>query len=131
MIYYSAVNALTGATEAPSMPSTFLECKSDEDMVMAIGEYAGATDLTNIDITGSPYATKTVTPIYTVGNFYIDYQATFTVADFETSDLYTIALLNNLDDTEAFWRYLFDSAVDFNSKRFKNLNIRKYWSRYF
>lgn len=127
--YYSSINTSTGATVAPTVTSTFLECKSDEDMKMALGEYSGVLDLTNIDITGSTYATKTVTPSYTPGNFYTEYTATFTRNDIETANLYTIALLNNSDDTEAFWRYLFDSAVDFTSKRFNNLTIRKSWSR--
>lgn len=129
--YYSSINTSTGATVAPTVTSTFLECKITEDMEMALGEYSGTTDLTNIDITGSTYATQTVSPIYTAGNFYADYQATFTKNDITTANLYTIALLNASDDTEAFWRYLFDSAVDFSSKRFNNLTIRKTWGRYF
>lgn len=129
--YYSYINTSTGATVAPTVTSTFLECKSDEDMKLALSEYSSALDLANIDITGSTYATKTVTPAYTAGNFYVDYIATFTRNDIETANLYTIALLNNTDDTEAFWRYLFDSAVDFTSKRFNNLTIRKSWGRYY
>lgn len=127
--YYSSINTSTGATVAPTATSTFLECKSDEDIEMALGEYSAALNLTNIDITGSTYATKTVTPTYTPGTFYVDYIATFTRNDIETANLYTIALLNASDDTEAFWRYLFDSAVDFTSKRFNNLTIRKSWTR--
>jgi hypothetical protein len=129
--YYSSINTSTGATVAPTAPSTFLECKASEDMKMALGEYTSALDLTNIDITGSTYVAKTVTPSYTPGTYYVDYTATFTRNDIETANLRTIALLNDADDAEAFWRYLFDSSVDFTSKRFKNLTIRKSWSRYF
>lgn len=129
--YYSSVNPSTGASVAPTAASTFLECKSTEDVKLAIGEYNSSLSLSNIDITGSTYATKTVTPSYTAGNFYADYIATFTRNDIETANLYTIAILNNSDNTEAFWRYLFDTAEDFISKRFNNLTIRKSWSRYF
>lgn len=129
--YYSSINTSTGETVAPTVTSTFLECKSGIDMKMALGEYSGALDLTNIDITGDSYATKTVTPTYTSGTYHLDYTATFTRNDIETSSLNSIALLNNSDDTEAFWRYLFDSSIDFTSKRFKNITIRKSWGRYF
>jgi len=129
--YYSSINTSTGATVAPTASSTFLECKVDEDMAMALGEYADPNTISNIDITGVAYATKTVTPVYTPGNYFVDYVATFTRTDLETADLYTIAMLNNVDDTEAFWRYLFDSPVDFTSKRFNDLTIRKAWSRYY
>lgn len=129
--YYSSINTSTGATVAPTATSTFLECKVTEDMKMALGEYSAALDLANIDITGSTYATKTVTPVYTAGTFFVDYIATFTRNDIETADLNTIALLNNSNDAEAFWRYLFNSPVDFTYKRFNNLTIRKSWSRYF
>jgi hypothetical protein len=129
--YYSSINTSTGATVAPTVGSTFLECKSDEDVKMIIGEYAGALDLTNIDVSGSTYAEKTITPTYTIGNFYIDYIATFTKDDLVTADLRTIAITNNTDATEAFYRYLFDSSINFESKRFNNLTIRKAWSRYY
>jgi len=127
--YWSSINTTTGVTVAPTVTSTFLECKVDEDIIVAIGDYAAALNLTNIDITGSAYATKTVTPTHTPGFFYADYIATFTRNDLETAALRTIALLSADDDTEAFWRYLFDSNVDFTSKRFNNLTIRKSWSR--
>jgi len=129
--YYSSINTSTGVSVAPTVTSTFLECKSSVDIKIAIGEFSTALDLTNLDITGSSYAEKTVSPTYTAGNFYLDYIVTFNSDDIDTPNLYSIAILNDDDSTEAFWRYLFDSAVNFQSKRFKNLTIRKSWSRYY
>ncbi len=129
--YYSSINTSTGATVAPTVTSTFLECKVDEALTMAIGEYAGVLNLTNIDITGVPYATQSILPDYAAGTFIANYNVTFTRNDLETTDLVTIAVLNDDDDTKAFWRYKLDSSIDFVSKRLQGLQFRKTWGRQF
>lgn len=129
--YYSSINTSTGATVAPTVTSTFLECKVDEDLGIAIGEYAGALDLVNIDMTGDAYVVKSITPAHTVGTFIANYNVTFNRTDLETTDLVTIAAVNNIDDTEMFWRYKLDTSINFVSKRLQGLQFRKTWGRQF
>lgn len=129
--YWSSINTSTGATVAPTETSTFMECKSSENARIALGEYSTALALGNVDITGSTYASTSIAPIHTAGTFYIDYKATFTPNEFDTASWNTVALLNDADVTEAWWRLLFDSTQDFSNKILKGLTIRKSWSRYY
>ena len=128
--YWSSIDA-NGLTVAPTDNSTFMECVTTNAAKVALGEYSGALDQTNINITGDPYSAKSVAQTYTAGNFYSDYIATFTPNDFASSDWNTIALLSNTDDTKAFWRAVFANPQDFSSNLLKGLRIRKSWNRYY
>lgn len=126
--YWSSIDA-NGLTVAPTQLSTFMECVTTESCDVALSEYNGALDLINIDISGSLTASQTIAQTYVAGNFYSDYIATFTPADFTSVDWNTISLVNKLDPTEAWWRLKFDTPQDFTLKLLSGLRIRKSWNR--
>ena len=128
--YWSSIDA-NGLTVAPVETSTFMECKVSENAKVAIGEYVGAITLPNIDITGDTYSAKSVAQTHTAGTFYSDYIATFSPADMDTLSWNTVALLNDSDETEAWFRVLFTVPQNFSSRLLKGLRIRKSWNRYY